>query len=310
VVLTALVGVVAFTTLFDVFTDLSLGVQSFPALGSYGPSGRSVVTAISVVVILTEACRTRPRMWVIVCGLLLLISPVVGIQRASLVQAVLCVGGLAIVVFGRTWRRRAQLTPTVSGLVVLGIVGVAVAVLVIPPAITGEQSILIRSLEHAFTGEGQVASADARKLLWSESRDLIEEHPVAGWGLGKRAALARPFPLQPLEMSSHNVILDLWIRAGLVGVLLFVAGILLSLRDATRTWRRHPDPVVGAFAVGCGIGLIGLLGKGFVEPMFDNFRLAMLLGMLLGGIVAATSSADEPETVAAPDERRAAVTVG
>jgi O-antigen ligase len=301
-VLSALIGVVAFTTLFELYSDVSLGLQTFPGLGSYGPSGRSVVSGIAVVTVVSEACRARPRNWVIICALLLLLSPVVGIQRASLVQALLCFGGLLIIAFGRTWRRRATVTPTLSGLVVLGLIGVVVAIVVIPPAVTGEQSIVMRSLDRAFTGEGQAASAEARQLLWSESRDLIEEHPIAGWGLGKRTALARPFPLDPMEMSSHNILLDLWIRAGLVSVLLFLGALAASFWDATRTWRRHPDPIVGAYAIGCAIALVGLIGKGLVEPLFDNFRLATLLGMLAGGIASAansrtevTSSRTEPE---------------
>jgi O-antigen ligase len=309
-VLTVVVGIVALTTLFDVFTDVSLGLQSFPSLGAYGPSGRSVVSAIAVVTVITEACRSRPRSWIIVCALLLLLSPVVGIQRASLVQALLCFGGLLIIAFGRTWRRRAMVTPTMSGLVVLGIIGLVVAVVVIPPAVTGEQSIVMRSLDRAFGGEGQTASAEARQILWSDSRDLIEEHPIAGWGLGKRTALARPFPLDPMEMSSHNILLDLWIRAGVVSVLLFLAALASSLWDATSTWRRHPDPIVGAFAIGCAVALIGLIGKGLVEPLFDNFRLATLLGMLLGGIAAAANTpAEPPSSRTEPELKRAAVPV-
>lgn len=294
-VLTAAVGVFAMLTLFKVFTDVSLGIQRFPGLGNYGAAGRSVVTAIAIIVIVTESCRARPRAWVVVCSVLLLLSPVVGIQRASLVQAAVCLVGLGVVVFGRTWRSRARLTPTVSGLVVLGLIGLVVFAVVLPPALTGKPSILVASLDRAFTGEGQLESVDARERLWSESRNLIEEHPLVGWGLGKRAELARPFPKEPLEVSSHNILLDLWIRVGAVGVALFLLAIASSLFDAARAWRSHPDPVVAAFAMGCAIGLIGVVAKGFVEPLFDNFRLAMLLGMLLGGIASAAHATDDEE---------------
>ena len=77
-------------------------------------------------------------------------------------------------------------------------------------------------------------SVDARERLWSESRNLIEEHPLVGWGLGKRAELARPFPKEPLEVSSHNILLDLWIRVGAVGVVLFLLAMASSLFDAPR----------------------------------------------------------------------------
>ena len=294
-VLTAAVAIVSFTTLFDLYTDANLGFQRFPSLGAYGPSGRSVVAAISVVLIVTEACRPRPRTWVLACSGLLLISPIVGTQRASMVHAALSLVVLVLVAGGNTWRRRASVTPTTSGLVLFGFVGLLVLAVVLPPAFTDEPSIIVSSLDQAFTGEGQTASVGARERLWSETRNLIEEQPVLGWGLGKRAPLTRPFPLEPLEVSSHNIVLDVWIRAGIVGVILFLVAIFASLRDAVHTWRRHPDPVIAAFAIGCAIALVGLFGKGMVESIFENFRLALLFGLLIGGIAAARASSEVEE---------------
>jgi len=272
---------------------VSLGVQRIPSFGAYGPSGRSVVAAMGVVLVITEACRSRPRTWILVCALLLMISPIVGIQRSSMIQAAVSFILLGVVAFGRTWRRRARVTPTVSGLVVLGLIGLGVFAVVLPPALTGEPSILVTSLDRAFTGEGQTASVGARERLWSETRDLIEEHPVFGWGLGQRSLLTRPFPLEPLEVSSHNILLDVWIRAGIVGLILFLVAMGATVFDATRAWRTNPDPVVGAFAVGCGIALVALASKGLVESIFENFRLALLFGMLLGGIASARASTPE-----------------
>ena len=233
-IVTVGVAIMSMLTLFSIYTDVSLGVQRFPSFGAYGPSGRSVVAAMGVVLVLTEACRPRPRSWILVCSILLMISPIVGIQRSSMIQAAVSFVLLGIVAFGPTWRRRASVTPTVSGLVVLGLVGLGVFAVVLPPALTGEPSILVSSLDRAFTGEGQTASVGARERLWSETRDLIEEHPVFGWGLGERSELTRPFPLEPLEVSSHNILLDVWIRAGIVGLFLFLLALGASVLDATR----------------------------------------------------------------------------
>ena len=48
----------------------------------------------------------------------------------------------------------------------LGLVGLVVFAVVLPPALTGQPSILVASLDRAFTGEGQVESVDARERLW------------------------------------------------------------------------------------------------------------------------------------------------
>jgi len=299
-VVTPAIAVMSMLTLFNVYTHVSLGLQRIPSFGAYGPSGRSVVAAMGVILVITEACRPRPRTWILVCALLLMISPIVGIQRSSMIQAGVGFVLLGVVAFGRTWRRRARVTPTVSGLVVLGLVGLGVFAVVLPPALTGQPSIIVSSLDRAFTGEGQTASVGARERLWSETRDLIEEHPVFGWGLGQRSQLTRPFPLEPLEVSSHNILLDVWIRAGIVGLFLFLLALGASVVDATRAWRRNPDPVVGAFAMGCGIALVALASKGLVESIFENFRIALLFGMLLGGIASARASTPEHS-----DEREA-----
>jgi O-antigen ligase len=289
-VLAVAIAIVSTTTLFDLYTELSLGVQRFPGFGSYGPSGRSVVAAMAVVLVVTEGCRSRPRSWILTCGVLLLVSPIVGVQRASMVQAAVSFVLLGIVVFGSTWRARAEVTPTVSGLVVLGLVGLVIFVIVLPPAVTGEPSAVVANLDRAFSGEGQQGSVDARQRLWSETRDLIEEHPVFGWGLGQRSELTRPFPLEPVEVSSHNILLDVMIRTGVIGLVLFALAVGASLLDALRAWRTSPDVMAGAFGVACAIALVGLIAKGLVESIFENFRLALLFGMLVGGIAAAARS--------------------
>ncbi len=80
-------------------------------------------------------------------------------------------------------------------------------------------------------------------------------------------------------------------------MLLFLAAAVASLREARHVWRDSSDPLIGALALGAGIGVLMLLAKGMVEPMFEQFKLATLLGLLLGTIVAAARSRPEPPCV-------------
>lgn len=291
-IVAAVVAYVAATMLVGTYRDLSVPGQRLPAFGNYGTAGRSLVAALAVVLLATEACRARPRPRWLVVGLLLLVSPIVGLQRAAMLGAAAGGAALVLATLGRTWRRRVRVTGTQIGLVAAALVALAVVAIGVPWLTSDERPALVASLDEAFFGEGQVASAESRQRLWSETRELIGEHPVAGWGLGQRTELVKPFPREPVEVSAHNVVLDVLVRSGVIGLVAIAAALAASLADAARVWRQHPEPVVAGFALGCAAALVGLVAKGMVESILENYRLAETIGLLLGSIAAAARSLD------------------
>lgn len=74
--------------------------------------------------------------------------------------------------------------------------------------------------------------------------------------------------------------------------MLFLLAVGFSLGDGLRAWRRHADGGAAALALGCVAVVAGLLAKGMVESLFEKFRLATLLGLLLGAMIAMAASAD------------------
>jgi O-antigen ligase len=169
-------------------------------------------------------------------------------------------------------------------------------VIFVPSETSEDTPLLLENLDQTFFGDAQLQSADSRLRLGANARDLIGEQPVIGWGFGKQVVLERPFGFDPVNVPAHNIVYDIGIRSGLLGIGLAAVALLASLADALRIWRGHDDPVIAAFAMACAAALIGLLAKGLVESILENFRLAATLGMLLGCIAAARRSVDQSET--------------
>jgi hypothetical protein len=302
-VVAVVVAVVGPLTALKTFTDVNLGIQRFPDFGNYGASGRTIVAALAIVVFAIEACRPRPRPVLMGVAILLLLSPVAGPQRSAMLGSAVSGAVLFLTTWGRTWWRRTQVTGTQIALVLSALIAVVVLVFFVPSETSEDTPLLLENLDQTFFGGAQLQAADSRLRLGANARALIAEHPVIGWGFGKQVVLERPFGFDPVNVPAHNIVYDIGIRSGLFGIGLAAIALFASLADALRIWRGHDDAVIAAFAMGCAAALIGLVAKGLVESILENFRLAATLGMLLGGIAAARRSVDQTEGAVLDHER-------
>jgi len=97
---------------------------------------------------------------------------------------------------------------------------------------------------------------------------------------------------------AHNIVLDLWLRLGLVGLTIFVVALADSIIGGLRAWRRHTDPRIAALSLALVAVLAGLIATGFLEPLLDEYRFATLLGVSLGMLRACVTSLDSrPRTL-------------
>jgi hypothetical protein len=55
-------------------------------------------------------------------------------------------------------------------------------------------------------------------------------------------------------------------------------------------WRLHPDRIVAVLALALVAVVVGFIAKGQVESIFDNYRLATVLGLSLGMLRSAVTS--------------------
>lgn len=300
VVLGVGVAVLGPLTLLDATREVSIpGIVTIPDFGALVADGRSLLVVVGAVGLLVELCRPRVRMGVAVAGLLLVATPLFGHQRAAIIGMVVVVAGIAALSVGPTWSARAKVTGTQAGLVMAALVG-AVALVVAVSADADQPTVLAENFEATFYAQEQSESAEARRGLWQRSLELVGERPVLGWGMGKQITL------DDKTMTSHNLVFDLLIRSGTVGLGLFLAAFALTGSAALAVWRRHDDPRVAALAVACVIGMLSLVGKGMVESMLESFRLATMFGLLIGGVLAARTSLQRDGRHVGRDTRRLA----
>jgi O-antigen ligase len=185
--------------------------------------------------------------------------------------------GLAVVLLGGAWRTRRR-WPL---LLLLALVVVGSVVLV----------LLFRTPRFADLFNFDGGTSFFRLKLWRGALNMTLDHPLLGVGpdnflYAYRTRYVLPSGWQELNLSHpHNILLDLWTRLGLAGV---IAGIFALATAFTAGWRllRPPKNVEEEF-VGLAwplyLGLLGGLAATVVHGLIDNF---LFLPDLTGWFVA------------------------
>jgi O-antigen ligase len=286
---------------------ISLSLPLVPIRGM-GPMGADTATIFLTLGMITAAlclCSERSRLSLLVASVPLLLASFVAGQRAALIAFGLAL--LAMVVLALTRWRRIRMTPTE-----LGLGAATLAMLLMVPvfvtAIAGKEKPvlpIVGSVAADFTTQAKQLSAQDRLNQWTSARSRIVQHPWIGSGLGTEYTHYDPgYKVFVSTDLTHNIALDLLMRTGALGVGLFLIAVALTLFAGVRTWWQHEEPLIAAFGLAVSCALFGLLGKGMVESIFEKFRLATLLGFLIGAIASSTLSATEAARARETDERR------
>jgi len=254
---------------------------------------------LGLIVLVSAACRDAPPGWVMVGGAAMAATPFVADQRAALVGMAPAVLVVAAAVGGLTWRRRSGVRlSALLPVVALLLVPLGVAVLRAGTAGDGIGGLpLVARLSETFGSTQKQQSADIRLDLLRDGVDLIGERPLVGHGLGEPVQIVED-PTQGFESIGdiHNIVVDLGVRSGLPGVALFALACVVSGAAARRRWTQLASDAHAALVLAAGAALGGLLLKGMFETIFQKYRLAVLLGLLIG-IVAAAGSAPKRRSV-------------
>ena len=178
---------------------------------------------------------------------------------------------------------------------------VAILVLVVPAAVDRQpvKNPLASTYQNLFHSKGKTESAQDRFNLASQAEHLIPHHLVIGYGLGVEFQYYEAGFRQLQQTAyAHDIVLDLWLRLGLVGLLLFTIAFIYSIAGGLRVWRRHPDARTAALALALVAVLMGLLVTGFLEPMIDEYRYATFFGVSLGMLRSCVTSLEQaPESL-------------
>ncbi len=183
------------------------------------------------------------------------------------------VSGVAIVCYVVVWRSRARFFLIGLGLILASLAGLAI----IFSEISLETDIL--------AAIGKDTTLTGRTILWDKAFQSFEEHPWLGLGYlsywySPQTEAAEIWILTGQELYSfHNIYLDRLVDVGLMGLALFVGGLitlfwrctrlLLSERAATWAW---------CLTFLCFITVLGMSEY----PIFWNSEFQLVLSMIAG----------------------------
>lgn len=271
-------------------------------LGTMGADAATIFLALGLIAAALAICSQQRRSSLIVTSLPLLFASLVAEQRAALLAmaVALALFALAIVI---GWRR-VRTTPTELAL------GFAtfLALLLVPiltTAIIGKRQPTVPfagTVNAAFDTQAKALSAQDRLNQWATARRLINEHPLIGSGLGFTYQHYDPgYKVFVTTDLTHNIVFDLLMRVGAIGLALFAIAFATTFVDGIKTWLKHLDALVAAVALASTCALTGLIAKGMVESIFEKYRLAMLLGFLIGVVASTRLSMAAPARASLPE---------
>jgi len=273
--------------------------------GSLGTDAATIFVSIGVIGFLLELAKEHRSRLNLLCVVPLMFSAFFAYQRAVLLTLAACVIVIVAVSMGSTARRRLRVRVGEVAVAALAVLGILVGVSVVP-AITSNSSVtgpltttLHKTIGYTIGSQAKAQSAQSRLNKWSVAYGYAKEDPFLGKGLGFEYSYFTPGPNQFVMTDlTENIGLDLWLRTGLIGLALFLLALLTSLANGFAAWRLHPDRMVAVFALALFTVVIGLVAKGQVESIFENYRLATMLGLSLGMLRSAvTSGGGSPTTM-------------
>jgi O-antigen ligase len=265
----------------------------------------TVLVGIAVVVLLVEnAQRLHRRVLVSLAAVLMLAYPLFQGQRGALLGLGTAAALLVGVAATSVWRRRIATTYTEAALfgalVLVPFLGNVIWTATDPGRLPEPEvpPAIVDSVEDSFSAPAKQQSAETRRNLWRDGVERVGDRPYVGSGLGteyrvKRAAVAEDL----VGGGFHNVLLDVLVRTGAVGFALFGVAVAATVGAGLGLWRRHVDHRVAALSMGVMIALANVAAKSMVESVFEKYRLAVFIGLLLGVLLSAVSSTRDDDRV-------------
>jgi O-antigen ligase len=265
-----------------------------PDFGVDGSDAATVYAAIGIIGLLMELAKPKRSTRTLLAVVPLLVSPFLTGQRAVLVMLGASVAVILVVALGPTARRRLRVTSGQVLLCFMAVVGVVLAVSVVPAA-EGQGPVSLpfsSTLSQTFQSTAKIESEADRANKWQVSWGYIRQHPIMGSGLGFEFTYwnAGPNVFVTTDIN-ENIALDLLLRAGLIGLILFFLPLFISIGEGLAAWRHHPDRMAAVLALALVAVVVGFVSKGMVESIFEKYRLATMLGISLGLLRSIVTSA-------------------
>lgn len=283
------------TALIGLEIAIPIPLLPIEALGRFGSDIASVFVAMGLVCLVVGLCTERGRGGMFLTSVPLIVCCFAVSQRAAIVALIVSIAMLAVLI-PLAWRR---LRTTVTEMTVVSAVALAITMFpVVLPAVSESRPGALPfagPVATAFTSRAKQLSGEDRVNQWKKASRVIEQRPVFGHGLGVTYVYWDPGFFQFKEaFLTHNIVGDLLIRTGAVGLLLFALAAFSGIGVGISGWLRVPDARIAALALGCAAAVTGILAKGLVESIFEKYRLSMFLALLIGIAIASVARAGDP----------------
>jgi O-antigen ligase len=174
---------------------------------------------------------------------------------------------IAVAVVFVVWRAAPRLRwPTV---------GIGGAVLAVAVSIAGQRML------NLFSG----GSGSLRVDIWRSSLAMIRDRPLTGYGPDQFLYAYSPRYVAPTAWAErftshpHDILLDFWVRLGIIGAALAFAGVLWCVSRAAHAFK-HTEPV-DALRMAALAGLLAAITHGLVDNAYFLHDLAMSVWLLL-----------------------------
>lgn len=279
--------------------------QAVSPLGALGPDLATILIGLGVVAIALAlyAPRASDRARLALCAAPLLASAIGPGQRAAVL-------GLAVTLLTLSFGalvsgRRIRATPTEISLAAAAVIAFGLAPTLVYTA-RGDETTgppIGTDLAYSFTSRTEQLTTQDRINQWDQAEQLVAERPVFGWGLGKQYEYYEPGRHEFLQVDiTHNIGWDLLVRSGVIGLGLFLAALGVTLGKTWTGFTRLEDGRLAALCLGLTAALCGMIAKGMVESIFEKYRLAIALALLIGMALSVAGGLDPREREEAPED--------
>jgi len=257
----------------EVFWDIRFRVVS--TLGNPNVYGMYLVLAVP----LAAACvffLKHPLLKILCAGLtgLLLVNLLLTYSRGSYLALAITVGVFVLIMEKR--------------FVVLFIPALMTVPFLLPPAMMNR---LLSIFDMTDT------SAAFRISIWRGSVRIIQDFWMSGIGQGAEA-FNRIFPYYApaaaVAEHSHNLILQVILELGIVGLVVFIAVLACYFRVMVNFLRRATELRLRLMAAALVAAVIGFLFQGLTDHVFYNFRVLLVFYIFMGLGIAFAKAYDAP----------------
>lgn len=210
---------------------------------------------------------------------ILLFTLVASERRSGII--VFIVGTIVIAVTTLFVRRKAFI---VAALPMLAIIVLYLAAFWNASGILGQPARAIKSL---YAPDPRDAASNLYRVLETYNIDItIHSDPVLGVGFGRpfiMAAAVADLSWWPFwHYETHNAVLWVWLKTGVLGYILFWTMIGGALSRAAFAAKRLLDPTLRCAALFCLVAIVGTVVFAYVDLGLVSGRVMTLLGTVLG----------------------------